>query len=361
MTRSRIHDENGKVRGNVAIGIAIGVMLVAMIPAVTAIVSSNNNSNNALMASSAEASHTETFRGIKLPQPNDEDTLVKARASGALYEPAAGLSNVFGPSGLFPFEDTFDCADSLACGVSAGSDARFRGVFEQGNDRDLTHYTATYTAPVTYGDHQIQGHKYRIILTDTVWNTTGIPAPTRQAEFLQMVNNVGFNQIQHGASHIDRSDVPQLYDTAFLYGHAKVIDESDNDRVVAEDIFTHVMVAHVMDENNFYRSLRDDAQSPTLVFLFAINIPSGVELPNGATLTPEQAQSFTPLPSDPSLENPPQVDYPVSIPEPRGGAIDAPESQSTTWPVDNPEQPLFFTFLVYQDTQVKLGDASEHS
>src|SRR5690349_18618335 len=120
MTRSRIHDENGKVRGNVAIGIAIGVMLVAMIPAVAAIVSNNNDSSNALTATAAEASHTETFRGIKLPQPNDEDTLVKARASGALYEPAAGLSNVFGPGGLFPFEDTFDCADSLACGVSAG-------------------------------------------------------------------------------------------------------------------------------------------------------------------------------------------------------------------------------------------------
>jgi hypothetical protein len=26
----------------------------------------------------------------------------------------------------------------------------------------------------------------------------------------------------------------------------------------------------------------------------------------------------------------------------------APDSQSITWPIDNPKQPLFFTFLVYQ-------------
>ncbi len=75
---------------------------------------------------------------------------------------------------------------------------------------------------MTYGPHQIAGHTYRIELTDTQWNSADAAMPTRQAEFTRMVNNVGLNQIQHGASMIDRSDVPQLYDHAFLYGHARV-------------------------------------------------------------------------------------------------------------------------------------------
>lgn len=145
-----------------------------------------------------------------------------------------------------------------------------------------------------------------------------------------MVNNVGFNQIQHGASHVDRSDVPQLFDNAFLYGHAKVTDTTNgNNTVVAKDKFTHVMVAHVMNENTYYRSLKDSAQSPTLFFLFAINIPSDVALPGVGKLTPDKAQSFTPLSTDVSMKNPPQFTYSVKVPAPRSGSIKAPDSQST--------------------------------
>jgi hypothetical protein len=180
--------------------------------------------------------------------------------------------------------------------------------------------------------------------------------PTRQAEFASMVNNVGLDQIQHGASMIDRSDVPQLYDHAFLYGHARVTDVTNgNNTVVAEDVFTHVMVAHVMDEDTFYSNLKESAASPTMVLLFAINIPSDIELPGVGSLTPEQAQGFTPLPTDPSLTNPPPVDYPVELSAPREGTIEAPEPQSTVWPVANPNQPLLFNFLVYQDAQVTLS------
>ena len=295
-----------------------------------------------------------------LPQPNDKSVVLEAEASNALFEPAAGLSNVFGPGGLFPFEGVFDCADALTCGVSAGKDAMFMGTFEEGNENELTGYTATYTSPITYGPQQIEGHTYEIELTDTEWNSSDAAMPTRQAEFTAMVNNVGFNQIQHGASHVDRSDVPQLYDHAFLYGHARVTDITDgNNTVVAEDVFTHVMVAHVMDEEAFYQNLKGSAASPTMVFLFAINIPNDTELPGVGELTPEEAQSFTPLPTDPSLDNPPQVNYPVEIPEPRGGEIDEPESQSTTWPVANPNQPLLFNFLVYQDAEIRYSSMDD--
>jgi hypothetical protein len=247
----------------------------------------------------------------------------------------------------------------LTCGVSAGDNATFAGTFEEGNRNNLTGYTATYTSPVTYGPQQIKGHTYKIELTDTRWNSTDAAMPTRQAEFARMVNNVGFNQIQHGASLVDRSDVPQLYDHAFLYGHAKVTDITNgNNTVVAKDIFTHVMVAHVMDENTFYRNLKGSAASPAMVFVFTVNIPSGKDLPGVGSLTPEKAQGYTPLPSDPSLSNPPPVSYPVQIPHPRNGTLDKPEPQSTTWPVDNPNQPLLFNFLVYRDSQVTLSSST---
>ena len=64
--------------------------------------------------------------------------------------------------------------------------------------------------------------------------------PTRQAEFTTMVNNVGLNLIQHGTSMVDRLEIPQLYDHAFLYGHARVTDITNgNNIVIAEDVFTH--------------------------------------------------------------------------------------------------------------------------
>ena len=291
-----------------------------------------------------------------LPEPNTSGTLLKATASKTLFEPAAGLSNVFGPKGLFPFTNVFTCANALTCGVSAGSDSKFAGTFEQGNKNHLTAYEATYTSPVTYGPEQIKGHTYKITLTDTNWNGTGAAMPTRQAEFTKLVNNVGFNQIQHGASHVDRSDVPQLFDNAFLYGHTQVTDITNgNNTVVAKDVFTHVMVAHVMDPHAYYRSMKDLAMSPTMVFLFAINIPSGTPLPGVGTLSPDKAQSFTPLSTDVSLKSPPQFSYSVKLPAPTTGSIAAPQSQSTTWPVDDPKQPLFFTFLVFQNAGITYG------
>lgn len=293
-----------------------------------------------------------------LPQPNGSP-LVTAKATNSLFEPAAGLSNVFGPKGLFPMTKVFNCANALTCGVSGGgSDAQFTGTFDQGNKNGLTGYQATYTSPVTYGPQQMAGHTYKITLTDLQWNSTDVTKQTRQADFAKQVNNVGLNQIQHGASYVDRSDVPQLFDTAFLYGHAKVTDITNgNNTVVAQDIFTHVMIAHVMDQVRYYKDLTDVANSPTMVFLFAVNIPPGADLPGVGKLTPDKAISFTPLSSDPSLKNTPQVNYPVKMALPAKGIITAPQSQSTAWPVDNPKQPLFFTFLVYQNTDVKLSSA----
>ena len=112
------------------------------------------------------------------------------------------LTNVFGPEGVFPFTETFKCADALTCGVSAGDDAKFIGKFEEGNINKTTSYETTYTAPITYGSHQIKGHAYKIILTDTEWNSPDASLPTENAEFAASVNNVGTHQIQHGASNM---------------------------------------------------------------------------------------------------------------------------------------------------------------
>ncbi|MGI8834267.1 MAG: hypothetical protein ACR2IS_16745, partial [Nitrososphaeraceae archaeon] len=42
-----------------------------------------------------------------LPQPNNNSTVLNVEATNALFEPAVGLTNVFGPEGLFPFTDVF--------------------------------------------------------------------------------------------------------------------------------------------------------------------------------------------------------------------------------------------------------------
>jgi hypothetical protein len=325
------------------------------VPTGTATPVSTISTNSMEQDMSTQGSSSVSSPTSSIPQPNDNGTLVKVDATNALYEPAAGLTNVFGPGGLFPFQN-FSCADALTCGISAGEDAKFAGVFEQGNANNMTSYEATYTSPVTYGPHQIAGHEYKVTLTDLNWNSADSALPTRQPEFAAMVNDVGFDQIQHGASNIDRSDVPQLYDEAFLYGHAMVTDITNgNNTVVAKDIFTHVMVAHVMDESEYYRNLKDKALSPTMVFLFAVNIPNDTELPGVGSLSAEAAQSFTPLADDESLDNSPPIDYPVNVPTPREGEIAEPESQSTVWPVANPNQPLLFTFLVYQNANINLS------
>jgi hypothetical protein len=338
------------------------MVMVTMIAAILTLAASNISypHNQVKLAVAQE----EEQSASTLPQPDNNSTVLNVEATNALFQPAVGLTNVFGPEGLFPFTDVFTCSNALTCGVPAGEtegdnqgvEATFTGTFEEGNRNNLTSFEATYTSPVTYGPHQIEGHTYQMTLTDTMWNTPDSALPTRIPEFAANVNNVGFDQIQHGASHVDRSDVPQLSNLAFLYGHARITDITDgNDTVVADDIFTHVMVGHVMDEKTFYRDLRDEAATPNLVFVFGVNIPNGVELPGVGQLSAEQAQSFTPVSADPSLSSPPQFDYPVSVPNPRNGTIAEPQSQSTTWPVANPEQPLYFSFLLYQDADISYA------
>lgn len=167
-----------------------------------------------------EEQNDNNIKSSSLPQPNDDDeSLLNIQDSNALFEPAAGLSNVFGPEGLFPFDD-FNCADDLTCGVSVGDNDEFKGTFDKGNNNRITNYEATYTSPVIYGSHQIAGQKYKITLTDLLWNSSDASLPTKQPRSATSINNVGFNQIQHGASNIDMSYVPQLLNEAFLYGHA---------------------------------------------------------------------------------------------------------------------------------------------
>ena len=340
------------------IGLVLAIAPVAFMSSNMLYVNGNSNGDSYLAFGQSEDNNDNNGGETStLPQPNDNDTLINVEASNALFEPAAGLSNVFGPGGLFPF-DNFNCADALTCGVSAGENAEFIGTFEKGNTNNMTSYEATYTSPVTYGPHQIAGNEYKITLTDVNWNSPDTSLPTEQPQFAALTNNVGFDQIQHGASNVDRSDVPQLSNMAFLYGHAQVTDITNgNNTVVAEDVFTHVMVGHVMNEQTFYQDLRDEALSPNFVFLFAINIPDDTELPAVGSLTAEEAQSFTPLATDQSLDNSPPIDYPVGIPEPRDETmeeIEEPGAQSTKWPVANKEQPLLFNFLVYQDTNIKV-------
>ena len=115
--------------------------------------------------------------------------------------------------------------------VSAGDDAKFIGKFEEGNINKTTSYETTYTAPITYGSHQIKGHVYKIILTDTDWNSPDASLPTENAEFAASVNNVGTHQIQHGASNIDRFDVPQLSNLLLVWSRTIIDFTNGNNRL----------------------------------------------------------------------------------------------------------------------------------
>ena len=53
--------------------------------------------------------------------------------------------------------------------------------------------------------------------------------------------------------------------------------------------------------------------------MFAVNILNDTELPEVGMLSAEEAQSFTPLSSDPSLGNSPPFNYPIEFAEPRTG------------------------------------------
>ncbi len=330
-----LRNEKGQVKSSVFIGSIIAAMLVAMIPAVMAIGSAKIGATEADAAGTTNKPYLKAFAG-----------------NTALYEPNAGKTNVFGPGGIFPFfNDTFACGDDITCGVQV--DASFKGVFKEAGKEGDNKFVAEYVAPITYGDHQIKGHKYRVVLVDTKWNNDDpalTPLPTRTPEFLVAGDGVAFDQYQHGHSMVDRADVPLFWNKVAMYGHVNVYDVTDGNKLVAEKIFTHLMVGRVVEENGLYTNLQNNDATKDVVALFVVNVPSGKVLPGEiGPLTSEQAQSFTPLSDDPSLTNAPPIDYEKL----KQWGVDAkmPLPQSTPWSVDNPTQPVFFTFLLFPEVQ----------
>ena len=203
-----------------------------------------------------------------LPQPN-ANNIYHVTGSKVLEEANVGDTDVFGPKnegkgGLFPFPETFKCTnDPIKCGVPL-TGSKFIGTFEQGNKNHMTSYQISYTSPITYGPQQIKGHTYKVQLIDTQWNSKNAAQPTRVPEFVKNVNQVGFDQIQHGPSGNDRdTGVPLMLDTAFLYGHTNVTDITNGiNKVVVPDAFTHIMVSHLIDENVYFRTLRAARKNP---------------------------------------------------------------------------------------------------
>jgi len=293
-------------------------------------------------------------------EPTMDRPYFKFMGSNALYEPSVGIINVFGPEGLFPFfDDVFSCGNGFECGVES-KDAKIWGVLNVMGDRDSNMVYVEYTSPITYGDtreenpSQITDHKYRIELKDTNWIHPNNPIPTATPGFLLNGNGVALDQIMHGKSGIDTghvvdgvANVPLFKNKGTLYGHGIIKDVTDpqNEFVVVDDIFIHVMVGNVIDEEAYFKNLQEIPLTPEIALVFAINIPSGAELPGGiGPLTPEQALSFTPPSDDPALTSNPPIDY-SSL------GIDEPIAHTTPWTVDNPEESIHFTFLVFQDVR----------
>jgi len=334
MTKT-IHNKNGKTKNRLFTTISLVAIL-----AVTISITASTEYANAL--------------------PTDERPYVKFFGSNALYEPSVGMVNVFGPEGLFPFfDDVFSCGNGLECGVES-KDAKIWGVMNVMGDKDGNMVYVEYTSPITYGDtreetpSQITDHKYRIELKDTNWTHPNNPIPTATPGFLIDGRGVAFDQIMHGKSGIDTghvvdgvSNIPLFKNKATLYGHGVIKDITDpqNEFVVVDDIFLHVMVGNVIDEEKYFQNLQEVPASPEIALVFAINIPSGTELPGGiGPLTPEQALSFTPPTGDIALGSNPPVDY-ASL------GIGESITHTTSWTVDNPEEPIHFTFLVFQDVR----------
>jgi hypothetical protein len=194
-----------------------------------------------------------------------------------------------------------------------------------------------------------------------MWNNSDqqlTPAPTRVPQFLAAGNGVAFDQLQHGHSMVNWAEVPLFMNRVALYGHVNVYDVTDGNKLVAEKIFAHLMVGKVVDEKSFYADMQTNPATQPVVALFVVNIPSRVELPGGiGPLTPEQAQSFTPLSNDPSLANAPPVAYSQLMDQ--GMDVTKPLPQSTVWPVDNPTQPVFFTFLLFTETKAFNSSTNE--
>lgn len=334
------HDKTSKrkLSGNKLLAVAFAAMIAAMVPTISAI---------------SGLGLTGTTNAAQAADMVDKP-YVKVLARNALFEPNAGKTNVFGPGGIFPFfNDTFSCGNAVTCGVSI-EDATFKGVFKEAGEKADNRFAAEYVAPLTYGDQQIKGNKYRIELIDTMWNnpsTDQTPLPTRVPAFLEAGKGVAFDQVQHGHSMVDRADVPMFMNRVALYGHVNVYDITDGQKkVVAQNLFAHLMVGKVIDENSFFTNFQANPATQYVVALFVVNIPSGVKLPGDiGPLTPEQAQSFTPLANDSSLANAPPFNYDMLMQQ--GVKANQPLPQSTIWPVDNPTQPLFFTFLLFTETR----------
>ena len=118
------------------------------------------------------------------------------------------------------------------------------------------------------------------------------------------------------------------------------------------------MVGHVVDEKTLYTDFQFNSPLPLVVALFAVNVPSGVQLPGGiGPLTSEQAQRFTPMADDPSLTHVPPTNF-QQLSE-QGIELEEPMPQSTVWPVDNPTQPVYFTFLLFTETKAFKSSTNE--
>jgi hypothetical protein len=303
-----------------------------------------------------------------LPQPNAPKVL-KVNASGpALFVPDLGLASFYGPKfqkippGIIEQPGVFPCSgDPVKCGKPVPG--TFDGLLENGNKDNITSVNATYKSIVNAGV-QLKNHVYKITTTHFTWNSTDSELPTTQPGFTKPVPVIMGAQ-QHGASRIDRPDVPQISENpgGLMYGRCDVTDMNTSQKVA--NVFCHLMVGHLVNETNFYKYMRDDPLTPTLAIVIAASIPANTQLPgnwspycsSSTMCSAAQAQQFFPYsatgsPPDESLTKPPPFAYPVSLQYPRIGSIEAP-GPSYEQPVSIKHQPFFFAFVVYPGADVR--------
>ncbi len=253
-------------------------------------------------------------------------------ANSPLFVPDVGKTNVYCKGGVAPMAPFTKngCKPVATSGSFDGSflkgtpdtTSRDQGNIERSRGQGAkADFTATFMNP-------IDGKEYRIVSRDTKWNSSTTAEPTPDPFFARPFDNVFYDQTQHGQTMIDRSDAPLLFVRVGMYGH---VDVFQGGNMVAKDIFTHVMVGYVLGgpddfgRNEFFTHYKITPQSPLLVFIFIVNTPGTIKA--------------TPPPTDPSLHQGPALDH---------------DDMSSPWPTDDPTQPLYFNFLIYQQATLNI-------
>ena len=88
------------------------IAVIATLLLLSSVILATTQGGNQLAFAQSGNSMMNMSSSSSLPQPNSNGTLLNVEASNGLFEPAAGLSNVFGRKRIVPF---YKCVQMCRC------------------------------------------------------------------------------------------------------------------------------------------------------------------------------------------------------------------------------------------------------